>query len=123
MEADNRTILSRLYYAFFLSLRDGLASRDPGFAANVKNAGSDHTLVRNYLRGTRYTTSGQRHDGAGTQVDWYERYRTLFHWREMADYDMNTDAAQLSGKANELMADVPSLRPLVEGFAGRNRPP
>lgn len=122
MEADNRTILSRLYYAFFLLLRDGLASRDPGFAAAVKNAASDHALVRAYLRGARYTTSGQRRDGVGTQVAWFERYSALFRWRETADYDMNSDSDQISERANEFMADVPLLRPLIESFAGKNPP-
>ena len=58
-EADDRTILSRLYYAFFLSLLDGIGRNDQGFKAKVSNSGADHTLVRNFLKAQESIPAGK----------------------------------------------------------------
>lgn len=119
-EADDRTILSRLYYAFFLTLLEGIATRDSGFAASVTRTGADHRLVRDYLKGDRFTVGRVRRAGVGSRVGWYERYDALFIWREKADYDMSVSAMELATRADDLMADTKGLRPLVESFAPRN---
>ncbi len=115
-EADERTILSRIYYAFFLTLRDGLASKDKGFGINLKQSASDHSLVRDYLKGMRYTPDGKRNPYAGPRVNWYERYNSLFEWRENADYRMDIVHKEISEKVTEFMEDPSRLQPLVENF-------
>lgn len=115
-EADERTILSRLYYAFFLALRDGLASKDQGFKARVKHEAADHALVRRYLKGIRYSPSGEENASGGRRVAWYERYDDLCMWREKADYRMDVSHEEISKKVSEFMDDLPKLQPLVENF-------
>ena len=114
-ESDNRTILSRLYYAFFLTLLKGLANRDPGFSAKTTKLRDDHRLVRDYLKGARYTLSGQT-NWTGNRVAWYERYDALYVWRLNADYDMDYDGTEVARAVEELMGEAEMLKAKVESF-------
>lgn len=113
-EADNRTILSRLYYAFFLTLRDGI--KDQGFRGSLRNGGPDHTLVRDYLKGDRFRVSGERISGRAGRVGWYERYYALFKAREIADYQLDIAAAEIAETVEELLYDAKDLRPYIEAY-------
>lgn len=115
-EADGRSIMSRVYYAFFLTLRDGLAEKDAGFKANVRNSGQDHTLVRDYLKGVRFTPSSRRNPSGGYRVAWYERYDAMFKAREVADYRMEVAPEQIRLQVSDVLDDMPRLRALIENL-------
>ena len=115
-EADDRTVLSRVYYAFFLTLRDGLAAKDVGFRANVKNSGAEHALVRDYLKGVRFSPSQVRNVAGGSRVSWYERYVEVFRYREDADYRMELAPEEIRTKVDQVLADLPRLRPFIESL-------
>lgn len=114
-EPDNRTILSRLYYAFFLTLLEGIANKDAGFRTNIQGTRDDHRLVRDYLKGARYTSSRQMNWG-GRRVGWYERYDAVFVWRLNADYKMDYDGTEIARMAEELMGEAERLKAHVESF-------
>ena len=118
-ESDGRTILSRAYYAFFLLLRDGIALRDDGFRASMRNDASDHSRVREYLRGTRFTPEGRRNIQPHLRVSWYERYEFLFSWREVADYRMEFSTEDILNAVRECQVYISRLEPLARDFVRR----
>lgn len=117
-EADDRTVVSRIYYAFFLTLRDGLSAKDRGFNQALRGSGADHGLVRRYLRGERFT-NGQSRGRIAQPVAWYESYLTLYEWRGTADYDIASGKVSWHPAAARLLHDAKALRPLIESYVRR----
>ena len=115
-EADNRTIVGRLYYALFQALFIAISARNPGVRAATVNGTSSHTLVREYLKGQQYRADGRRGNYFGNRVNWYERLEKLRKGRENADYDLELPEAEIAVLVDDLIDEAALLKPHVEEY-------
>jgi hypothetical protein len=120
-EPDKRTAISRWYYALMLSLIDRIARSDVGFALEAQRRrkpgarGSLHSLVIEYLKGTRFRPDGGE-NRTGRRVPWVEVYETLMRSREKADYDLSALELEIEREFQQWKINIDQLKPRVENL-------